>query len=329
MVSSLVFYQVGLIALVCLFLILSGLWLSAPAAARPMTPKPLLPRCKHSKKPKPFLGLTRKPCCAACEQVSEAPRLQPSPPPLPTMPSTRGRRRHVDTSQHFCPDLACRYGGWLGRGNITANGHPSGGSWRQLYCSSCGGYFLETHGTLFHGKRVSVDLIVRVVACLAEGLGIRGTALVFEVDPNTVLQWLVEAAEQLRAFSQYFLHDVRVTQVQLDELYALLSAVKDGEVSAAEAIERLERSPQWVWVAMDPESKLLLASDVGDRTRDGAALGPPCRSGVGPRLCPVVADRRVPGVPDGLAHALWTVGLPPTPPGPRSSPKTTLDAATR
>jgi hypothetical protein len=107
---------------------------------------------------------------------------------------------------------------------------------------------------------------VRVVACLAEGLGIRGTARVFEVDPNTVLQWLVEAADHLKAFSQYVLHNVRVTQVQLDELYALLSAVKDGEGSEAEAIERLERSPQWVWVAMDPESKLLLAMDVGNRT---------------------------------------------------------------
>ncbi len=79
-------------------------------------------------------------------------------------------------------------------------------------------------------------------------------------------QWLVEAAEQLQAFSQHVLHDVRVRQVQLDELFALLSAVKAGEVSEAEAIERLERSPQWVWVAMDPESKLLLALDVGDRT---------------------------------------------------------------
>jgi hypothetical protein len=68
MVSYLVFYQLGLIALVCLFLMLSGLWPSAPAAAPPMPPKPLLPRCKHSQKPKPFPGLTRKPCCAACEQ---------------------------------------------------------------------------------------------------------------------------------------------------------------------------------------------------------------------------------------------------------------------
>src|SRR5262249_44076508 len=81
-----------------------------------------------------------------------------------------------------------------------------------------------------------------------------------------VLQWLVEAAEQLQAFSRHVLHDVRVQQVQLDELFALLSAVKAGEVSQAEAIARLERLPQWVWVAMDPESKLVLAIDVGNRT---------------------------------------------------------------
>ena len=44
------------------------------------------------------------------------------------------------------------------------------------------------------------------------------------------------------------------------------SAVKDGAVSEADAVERLERMPQWVWVAMDPESKLLLVLDVGHRT---------------------------------------------------------------
>ena len=81
--------------------------------------------------------------------------------------------------------------------------------------------FRETLGTLFQRKRTSAELIVRVVACLAEGLGIRGTARVFEVDPNTVLQWLVEAAEQLQAFSRHVLHDVRVRQVQLDELSAI------------------------------------------------------------------------------------------------------------
>ena len=50
---------------------------------------------------------------------------------------------------------------------------------------------METHGTIFHGKQVAVGLIVYVLACVAEGLGIRATARVFEVDPNTVLRWLV------------------------------------------------------------------------------------------------------------------------------------------
>jgi IS1 family transposase len=125
---------------------------------------------------------------------------------------------------------------------------------------------LETHGTLFHGKQAAVELIVRVLACLAEGLGIRATARVFEVAPTTVLQWLVEAAEQLRAFSAYFLCDLHLEQLQLDELYAVLRARKAGEISDEEAIKRLERSPYWVWTAMDPTSKLLVVVDVGSRT---------------------------------------------------------------
>jgi len=182
------------------------------------------------------------------------------------MPPTNRRPRIIDTSRHFCPHPGCDYRGWLGLGNLRANGHPNGGPWRQLHCTSCGGYFQETHGTPLHGKGVAPEKLVWAVGALAEGLGIRAVARVFEVDPNTVLQWLVEVADHATAFSRYFLHDVRVTQVQLDELFALLSAVKAGEVSEAEAITRLARSPHWVWTAMDPVTKLLLTLDIGDRT---------------------------------------------------------------
>src|SRR2546427_1403802 len=265
MVSNLVFYQLMLIALLWLFLMLSWVWPSEPAAARPLPPPPVTPPRKRSTAPTPFPGLIRQPHCDACEQAVASHR-EPPCAPSPRLISTRGRRRQVDTSRHFCPDPDCTYGGWLGLGNITSNGHPSGGPWRQLHCTSCGGYFQETHGTPLHGKRVAPEKLVWAVGALAEGLGIRAVARVFEVDPNTVLQWLVEAADQAAAFSRYFLHDVRVTQVQLDELFALLSAVKAGEVSEAEAITRLSRSPRWVWTAMDPVTKLLLAIDVGDRT---------------------------------------------------------------
>src|SRR5262249_17358338 len=159
-----------------------------------------------------------------CEQTPEPGSPTPLVPP-PLLSSSQGRPRQVDTSEQFCPTPCCAYYGWVGRGNIRANGYPSGGRWRQLQCRSCKQYFLETHGTPVHGKRVPPEVLVWGVGALAEGLGIRAVARVFEVDPNTVLQWLTEVADQAAAFSRHFLHDVQGTQVQLDELFALLSAV--------------------------------------------------------------------------------------------------------
>src|SRR5499425_491920 len=248
MIPYQVYYQLVVLGLLWLCVMLHSAWPSRCTTAQGTPAKPIMPRRQHSQEPKPFAGLTHKPSCALCEHEATHPKLPPPVPPEP-MPPTHRRPRTVDTSRHFCPHAGCRYRGWLGLGNLRANGHPTGGPWRQFHCTACGVYFLETHGTIFHGKRVSPDLLVWAVGALAEGLGIRAVARVFEVDPNTVLQWLVEAAEHLQAFSQYFLHDVRVTQVQLDELFALLSAVKAGDISEHEAIQRLSRSPHWVWTA--------------------------------------------------------------------------------
>src|SRR5437870_4291611 len=263
MVSHLLYYQLALLAIVWLFVMLP-LPESKPSLPAPSVP--VKPKRKRSTEPKAFEGLTHKPHCVLCEQ--ETVETNPPPPVRPDpMPRTNRRPRTADTSMHFCPHNHCDYRGWLGLHNLRANGHPNGGPWRQCQCTACEGYFPEHHGTIFHGKQVAVELIVRVLACLAEGLGIRATARVFEVAPNTVLQWLVEAAEQLHAFSTAFLCEVHVEQLQLDELYAVLSAVKDGDLSEAKAIKRLSRSPHWVWVAIDPVTKLLVAIDVGERTQ--------------------------------------------------------------
>jgi IS1 family transposase len=262
-----IYYQLVIVGLLWLCVMLHYFWPSQDAVSPPPPVQPVPPQVKRkrSNEPKPFVGLTQRPHCALCVHETNHPKPPPPRRPTPMAPLTR-RPRVIDTSLHFCPHAGCDYHGWLGLGNLRANGHPSGGPWRQFYCPACEGYFLETHGTIFHGKRVSVELIVRVIACLAEGLGIRGTARVFEVDPNTVLQWLVEAAEQLQAFSAYFLRELQIHQVQLDELYAVLSAVRDGNMGEAEAIDRLSRSPHWVWTAIDPESKLLLNVQSGERT---------------------------------------------------------------
>jgi transposase-like protein len=290
MIPDLVYYQLVIILLRWLCFMLPHLWPS-PYRGMPTRPgAPIKPKRHRSREPKPFAGLTHKPHCALCEQ--ETGETAPAPPRRPDpMPPTNRRPRTVDTSMHFCPHTGCDYRGGLGLGNVRANGHPNGGPWRQFHCTACEGYFPEHHGTVLHGKPAEVERIVRVLACLSERLGIRATARVFEVDAHTVLHWLIEAAEQLRAFSAYCLCDLHLKQLQLDELYTVLSAVKDGKITETKAIKRLSRSPHRVWVA--PRSRDQTAGGHRRWRAEpgyGAARRPPGCSGVGARLCAALCD---------------------------------------
>ena len=153
--------------------------------ARKSLPAP--PSQRFPKTPKPFAGLTKKPPCTTCEQ-GQAHRDPPLLSPPPVLIAKRGRPRAVDTPQQYCPEKICPYYGWGGRGKLRATSHPGSGSWRQLQCVVCQTYFLDTPGMVFPRKRVPAERLVRVVAALAEGLGIRAVARVFEVDPNPGLQ---------------------------------------------------------------------------------------------------------------------------------------------
>jgi transposase-like protein/IS1 family transposase len=226
-------------------------------------------RRRGYKKTKPFEGLTRQPACALCNGGEKGIAEAPGEPP-PMIVHTRGAKRRVDTTNQYCPNEGlCEYYGWLGRGNITANGHPNGGPWRQMRCEVCGKYFQETTGTVFYRSQVEAKEIYRAIGSLCEGQGIRKVGRVFEVDKDEVLGWLMAASAHSEAVSRYMLHDLHLSRVQMDELYALLSAMK----KAAEEEEENERQAGkkkrrhcWLWSGIDAESKLMLGVAVGDRS---------------------------------------------------------------
>ena len=120
MVSHLLYYQLALLALVWLCVMLHGAE-ARRGAPIPPTATPIKPKSKRSNEPKPFHGLTHKPHCTLCERETAHPQAPPPVPPDP-MPATHRRPRAVDTSRHFCPHPGCDYRGWLGRGNLRANG---------------------------------------------------------------------------------------------------------------------------------------------------------------------------------------------------------------
>jgi hypothetical protein len=83
MISDVLFYTLLVVGVVWLYLMLYGVWPydCITPCQKPSTPTPA--RGKGSKEPKPFLGLTTKPHCAACEQSMVSPRPPPAVPPAP------------------------------------------------------------------------------------------------------------------------------------------------------------------------------------------------------------------------------------------------------
>jgi hypothetical protein len=153
MVSDLLFYELLLLALLWLVVLADWAWPRGQATTDSADHKPATRATRRANDPKPFAGVTNKPCCPACEPAVDSHPQPPSTLP-PLIDSTRGCPRQVATRYHCCPHSSCDYYGWAGLGNLRANGHPSGGPWRQLHGAACDAYFLETHGTPWHGTHV-------------------------------------------------------------------------------------------------------------------------------------------------------------------------------
>ena len=161
MISDVLLYTLLSIGGVWLGLLLYGVWPYDRAVSGQRLAMPATPQRKRSQEPQPFAGLTPSRIVPPVSRV-RAPQALPSGTTRTDALCPTDARVRSTPRMHFCPHANCAYRGWVGLGNLRANGHPSGGPWRQLHCTACEGYFLETHGTLLHGKRV----VGRAASCV-------------------------------------------------------------------------------------------------------------------------------------------------------------------
>ena len=186
----------------------------------------------------------------------------------------RGRRPTVPTNHVFCPQKTCRgYGRvgpdpnhWIvGAGTYTTKA----GGRRQMYqCQWCKTLFSETQGTVFFGLKTPQETIYRALKALAEGVGIRATARIFDVEADTVLLWLRRAGEHSQQVSAYLMRNLKVEQAQLDELWTFVHK-KEKALSAWEKLHT-EYGDTWVWIVFDPLNKLVLAILIGEHEEEQA-----------------------------------------------------------
>ena len=191
-----------------------------------------------------------------CRVPGRAREKRSAPKPAARWPgSKRGRRQVVKPTWQYCDDPDCRYYGWPGLGNLRANGYPNGGRWRQWHCQACRQFFIETRGTPLYRRSVAPNLVHQVLTGLAEGLSLEATARLFELEPETVAQWLALAANHFEALSAYLSQNLELEQVQLDDLYVKLRLVQSSD----------RTSVRWLYNAIDPVSKFWLTFRLGAR----------------------------------------------------------------
>ncbi len=180
----------------------------------------------------------------------------------------RGKPATVPADHVFCPHESCR--GYCvpgphtdhyitGAGTYTVRGDER----RQMFkCGWCHKTFSETRGTVFCGLNTPSETVYRALATLAEGTGIRAAARIFEVDKDTVLRWLRRAGEHCEQVSAYLMQNLQVEHAQLDELWTFVLK-KEKNLSVWEKL-RGEYGDTWIWTAVDPVHKPVMAFHVGD-----------------------------------------------------------------
>lgn len=124
----------------------------------------------------------------------------------------------------FCTNHECSLYGKTKGGNIVSNGTyaTKSGRVRKFICRSCGNVFNGRTGTVFFDLRTPEEKVILALKLLLKGISVRGIAEVTESKPDTVLSWLRRAAEHSEEVDAFLVRDLKVSKVELDELWTFV-----------------------------------------------------------------------------------------------------------
>ena len=105
---------------------------------------------------------------------------------------------------------------------------------------------------------------VQAVNCLIEGCSIRATVRMTGIAKKTVMRLLREVGEVCESYQDRMLRNLRCRRIQVDELWGF-NYCKAKNVTPEIAEKVLNAGDVWLWVAIDPESKLVPCWTLGDR----------------------------------------------------------------
>lgn len=105
---------------------------------------------------------------------------------------------------------------------------------------------------------------VQILSMLVEGSSMRSISRITGVSINTVTKLLVDAGEACAAYHDETVRNLKPSKVQCDEIWSFCYANAKNVATAKAAPEGA--GDVWSWTALDSDSKMILAYEVGDRS---------------------------------------------------------------
>ncbi len=218
---------------------------SAAATRRPRVLKPRTPDdCPHCRQP---------PAPAARAPLAPAPIR-----PWREGKSRRGAPKRVATHGFACPTPTCAYYRVTDARIHALVGDGMHGKAERIQtfrCQACRTTFSARRDTPLYRLKTPASRVSEVLTALAEGLDVAAAARVFGHRHATITTWLTRAGVHSTALHARWFQGLWLAHLQLDELRTRL---------------RGRARVLWLWVAVDPRSKIVPAVHLGARTQASA-----------------------------------------------------------
>lgn len=162
-------------------------------------------------------------------------------------------------------ETACRScGGPVIRWGKDAHGNP------RRFCKACKRSFGIIPARPLGSMRLDLDKAEACVKLLAEGSSIRSAERFTGVHRDTICRLLVKVGAKCDALLNRLVRNVEVKDVQCDELWSYVAMKEKTKVR--KQITDSEIGDAYTYLALERDSKLLLAHHVGRRTSEDANL---------------------------------------------------------
>jgi transposase-like protein/IS1 family transposase len=144
------------------------------------------------------------------------------------------------------------------------NGKDRNGNQRFL-CLTCGKTFAEETAKPLGDMRITMRQATTAIGMLMEGMSVRAAARLTGMDPGTICDLIMTVGENCERFLNAKIKNVEAKDIQADEIWSFVGMKEKARVSRGYS---QEFGDSWTFIAIERDTKLILAHKVGARDSD-------------------------------------------------------------